>query len=141
MRTLSHYQEPGLQGRVWATSALPPRALLPLLGHETSANHLAFTVMELSRQPEIVARYKDLPSGLAKGFSDVFPRTTCPTCHGWTPPVDPVPLRPRASVLVSCPRGPALCFSPGEHVSSPLERGSLMWPPLYPIILPQPPPP
>ena len=25
-------------------------------GHETSANHLAFTVMELSRQPEIVAR-------------------------------------------------------------------------------------
>lgn len=26
-------------------------------GHETSANHLAFTVMELSRQPEILARY------------------------------------------------------------------------------------
>lgn len=28
-----------------------------LTGHETSANHLAFTVMELSRQPEILARY------------------------------------------------------------------------------------
>ncbi|KAM5179063.1 cholesterol 24-hydroxylase isoform 1-T1 [Callospermophilus lateralis] len=27
-----------------------------IAGHETSANHLAFTVMELSRQPEIVAR-------------------------------------------------------------------------------------
>ncbi|XP_023367356.1 cholesterol 24-hydroxylase isoform X2 [Otolemur garnettii] len=28
-----------------------------IAGHETSANHLAFTVMELCRQPEIVARY------------------------------------------------------------------------------------
>uniref|UniRef100_A0A8D1H8G7 Cholesterol 24-hydroxylase n=1 Tax=Sus scrofa TaxID=9823 RepID=A0A8D1H8G7_PIG len=27
-----------------------------IAGHETSANHLAFTVMELSRQPEILAR-------------------------------------------------------------------------------------
>uniref|UniRef100_G1TJV6 Cholesterol 24-hydroxylase n=1 Tax=Oryctolagus cuniculus TaxID=9986 RepID=G1TJV6_RABIT len=27
-----------------------------IAGHETSANHLAFTVMELSRQPDIVAR-------------------------------------------------------------------------------------
>lgn len=27
-----------------------------IAGHETSANHLAFTVMELSRQPEIMAR-------------------------------------------------------------------------------------
>lgn len=37
-----------------------PSAELPLsscpAGHETSANHLAFTVMELSRQPEILAR-------------------------------------------------------------------------------------
>lgn len=44
-------------------------------GHETSANHLAFTVMELSRQPEILARYGDggpggarLPLMLVKGF-------------------------------------------------------------------------
>lgn len=35
-------------------------------GHETSANHLAFTVMELSRQPEILARYGDGGPGDAR---------------------------------------------------------------------------
>ncbi|XP_057344136.1 cholesterol 24-hydroxylase isoform X2 [Manis pentadactyla] len=37
--------------------AVPADILTQILqGHETSANHLAFTVMELSRQPEILAR-------------------------------------------------------------------------------------
>lgn len=71
--------------RVWGVSETRPAAAplshveLPLsslpAGHETSANHLAFTVMELSRQPEILARYGEggpedarLPLTLVKGF-------------------------------------------------------------------------
>ena len=52
----------GLRGLVgWANRSPVGHVGLPLssfpAGHETSANHLAFTVMELSRQPEILARY------------------------------------------------------------------------------------
>ena len=52
----------GLRGPVgWASHSPVGHVGLPLssfpAGHETSANHLAFTVMELSRQPEILARY------------------------------------------------------------------------------------
>lgn len=67
MWTLKCYQESGLQGRAWAAPAVPPR-VLPLSGHETSANHLAFTVMELSRQPEIVARYEGWPGDWQRAF-------------------------------------------------------------------------
>jgi hypothetical protein len=45
----------GLRGQVAASIFQQPLSS-SLTGHETSANHLAFTVMELSRQPEIVAR-------------------------------------------------------------------------------------
>lgn len=83
MWTLRCYQEAGWQGRAWRAPAVSPRVLL-LSGHETSANHLAFTVMELSRQPEIVARYEGCPWDCQRAFLVSFQELPVPSCHGWT---------------------------------------------------------
>lgn len=116
MWTLRCYQEAGCQGRAWTAPAVSPRMLLPLLGHETSANHLAFTVMELSRQPEIVARYEGCPWDWQRAFLMSFQELPVPTCHSWSSPIDPASSYPRAFALDSRSRGLTLCFSLGEHV-------------------------
>lgn len=116
MWTLRCYQEAGCQGRAWTAPAVSPRALLPLSGHETSANHLAFTVMELSRQPEIVARYEGCPWDWQRAFLMFSQELPVPICHCWNSPIDPASFYPMTFVLDSRPRGLALCFSPGEHV-------------------------
>lgn len=108
MWTLRCYQEAGWQGRAWTAPAVSPRVLLLLSGHETSANHLAFTVMELSRQPEIVARYEGCPWDWQRAFLVSFQELPVPSCHGWNSPGDPVSFYPRAFVLASWPRGPTL---------------------------------
>lgn len=100
-----------------------PRALLPLSGHETSANHLAFTVMELSRQPEIVARYEGCPWDWQRAFVRSFQELA--VCTPWLERSNrPCFLCPRAFVLASWPRDPTLCFTPGEHVLQKRHLGS-----------------
>lgn len=102
----------GSQGRGWAAPAVPPRpvTLLPPSGHETSANHLAFTVMELSRQPEIVARYECCPWDWQRASLMSFRGPPVPTCCGWNSPMGLAFLYPQAFVLLSWPTGPIPCF-------------------------------
>lgn len=125
--TLRCYQEAGWQGRAWTAPAVSPRALLPFSGHETSANHLAFTVMELSRQPEIVARYEGCPWDWQRAFRGLS-RATCPHVPWLELSNRPCCLLPRVFVLASWPRGPTLCFSPGERVLQKRHLGSLTRP-------------
>lgn len=102
MWILRCYQEAGWQGRAWTAPAVSPRVRLLLSGHETSANHLAFTVMELSRQPEIVARYEGRPWAGKGLFSCLSKSYLSPHAVAATLPWTLFPLTP----------GP-LCLLPG----------------------------
>nr|KAF6483892.1 cytochrome P450 family 46 subfamily A member 1 [Rousettus aegyptiacus] len=93
-----------------------------IAGHETSANHLAFTVMELSRQPEILARYGEAVGGGwgVGGPLDVGEGVCLLSCS-WraaqrVEPPRHLPLRsaPGPSHMPSPPPEALLSASPGE---------------------------